>query len=224
MTGDIRTVLLEACAECSGEFDTVDFLLDHGADPNASGLGWDYYGTPLIFACSEGNIELVSRLLARGADPNLRAPTPVPCEYVAPTALLTVCTSDKSSDHHRLEVMKALLEHGANPDLAGPHPLWRSVLHACLQKGYVDCARAVLEHGADPNLKNMFGYTPLCLTCCRLTMKSSRSTEMAELLLDFGADPSLRNDGNKSALQEAIGSRGEDSDIVRMLRRRGITE
>lgn len=41
-------------------------LLDGGADPNAVDEDKD---TPLHYACSSGNVEIISLLLAKGADP-----------------------------------------------------------------------------------------------------------------------------------------------------------
>lgn len=44
----------------------IRLLLDGGADPNATDEDRD---TPLHYACSSGNMEIISMLLAKGADP-----------------------------------------------------------------------------------------------------------------------------------------------------------
>ncbi|KAJ3541721.1 hypothetical protein NMY22_g3783 [Coprinellus aureogranulatus] len=223
----VVTALHAACHR--KEFNMVYFLLENGADPNVSGeldpfahlakvaeqmvqvLTPANYnsefncGTPLAFASSRGDIKLVTHLLECGADPNLQG------GYYG-TALQVACRSGK------LEVANLLLEHGADPNLTGGN--YGSALHACAWHDQVDsdCAQALLEHKADPNVRDQDGDTPLGDACLQ------GHTKVAELLLDFGADPTIRNKAGDTALQRRIKWCGEDSDVVRMLCRRGVTE
>lgn len=65
-TGSGRTPLM--CAVNGRQRKAAEWLLDRGADINASIAG---YGTPLaIAACDREGSEIVAMLLARGADPN----------------------------------------------------------------------------------------------------------------------------------------------------------
>jgi ankyrin repeat protein len=50
----------------------VEWLLDHGADPNARWLHWDAEVTPLHMAAWSGSTEIARTLLAAGADPTIR--------------------------------------------------------------------------------------------------------------------------------------------------------
>lgn len=44
---------------------TVSLLLEHNADPNKEGLGGE---TPLLFAASQGQCDIIDQLLHSGAD------------------------------------------------------------------------------------------------------------------------------------------------------------
>ena len=50
----------------------VQWLLDHGADPNARWAHWDAQVTPLHLAVMQNHVEVVRTLLAAGADPSIR--------------------------------------------------------------------------------------------------------------------------------------------------------
>jgi ankyrin repeat protein len=50
----------------------VNWLLDHGLDPNARWSHWDAEVTPLHLAASQGHADVVRLLLAAGADPSIR--------------------------------------------------------------------------------------------------------------------------------------------------------
>jgi ankyrin repeat protein len=57
-------------AVTTGHIDTVQWLLEHGANPNYRyGPGY----TPLLAAAANGHLEIVKLLLARGADPHATA-------------------------------------------------------------------------------------------------------------------------------------------------------
>ena len=55
-----------------GDAAALQWLLDHGADPNASWAHWDADVTPLHLAVMADHADVVRLLLAAGADPSLR--------------------------------------------------------------------------------------------------------------------------------------------------------
>jgi ankyrin repeat protein len=55
-----------------GDVAAVNWLLDHGADPNARWAHWDADLTPLHLAVMDDHVEVVRLLLAAGADPTIR--------------------------------------------------------------------------------------------------------------------------------------------------------
>ena len=50
----------------------VDWLLTHGADPNARWAHWSAEVTPLHLAVMMGHATIIERLLRAGADPHVR--------------------------------------------------------------------------------------------------------------------------------------------------------
>ncbi len=60
-----------SCAAQSNDSETIDWLLEHGADPNRVDFdGW----APLHYAAADGNVEAIHQLLRGGARPLLRLP------------------------------------------------------------------------------------------------------------------------------------------------------
>ncbi len=154
------------------------------------------------------NLEATKRLLAAGADTNVRD-----C-VIGFTPLHFACT----------EATQILLEHGADANakttLFGLTPLYctllgknttraelllkygadvnmrsdlfnATTLHlACLQKNE-PAVQFLLEHGADANARMAGNITPLHITV------SNNTPEITELLLKHGADKSLRDQQGK---------------------------
>ena len=93
----------------------------------ASADDWGYYAFSLAWAAAQGDVDLVNRLLACGADPNLKG-----------------------------EFKKVLL-NGVVIEGGWVIGGWYgSALHACAHEGKDDVACVLLERGADVNIKGGF--------------------------------------------------------------------
>jgi len=168
---DYGATPLDAVAEY-GYSEIVEFLLEHGADPNIR----DKYGsTPLLYAAMFGNSKVVEVLLEHGADPNIRNKNGfTPLHYAAafdyPKIVETLHKEGLSDDDitplkaaaefNYPEVVKLLLEHGANPNIQDYKYGW-TPLHFAVSLCHVDVARVLLDHGADPTIRDNEGRTPL---------------------------------------------------------------
>ena len=155
-----------------------------------------------VEAVRGGQSELVRRLIAEGADPNLRVRPPCPsgrCALAEYTVLMLAAGSLTSS----AATVAALLEGGADPtvncgggtaawfaasggsmiqltppqrdSLTPDHELWN------WGGGDVDRLRLLLDAGGDPNEEAFNCYTPLCGACMR------GDPERVALLLERGA-------------------------------------
>jgi hypothetical protein len=154
-----------------GRFREAKFLLEKGADPDATGFDlldedivmrilseYDVHSnTPLCEAVRKGHYEIVELLLQHGADPNKENNSSTPLEQAA----YFYCQKDKEIG---LELMKLLLENGADPNQGGHcHP---SVVACPLHiiSAYGDDPEAIpvlVNAGADIKKERANGNTPL---------------------------------------------------------------
>ncbi|OWF35053.1 uncharacterized protein LOC110443403 [Mizuhopecten yessoensis] len=210
-----------------GHLDTVKLLLDFDADVNArsrlqideslKGIGEYYTGfTPLLYACRENHVDVVSCLLQNGANPDLVR------DHGGSPMLIT---SDKG--HHI--VIRKLLDYNADPNICCEHGT--SPLFLASQEGHSESAMTLLEGGAFINHKKPSGVSPLSVavkrghmdTALRLLNRGAnihttdnngntplhiavleRREDIAEMLIYRGADASMLNNGGHSARSLSI--------------------
>jgi len=99
----------------------------------------------LFDAVRRGDYEAVRRLLAQGADPNLRDERGFTPLHIASAKGL-------------VDVAELLLMSGADPNAAGEAGV--TPLHLAVLNGNADLVLLLLEHGADPAARDVGGKTP----------------------------------------------------------------
>ena len=125
---DLADALQAACFR--GNKETVQMLLDQGADVNAPG---GQYGNALQTACYYGYKEIVQILLDRGADVNAQGSD-------FGNALQAACS------HGNKEIVQMLLDQGVDVNVQGGR--YRNALHAASFNGYKDIVQILLGKGA----------------------------------------------------------------------------
>ena len=118
--------------------------------------GWNWNGEqfpmelitarPLQIAARNGNLQIVSMLLAHGA-------------FIDSVDGRHATPSHYAAGHDRIDIVKCLVEAGANPNALDVY-LESPVMRAA-QQGHVNCVRTLLEAGADIQLRNIYGETAL---------------------------------------------------------------
>ena len=170
-----------------GSSQSVKLLLEHGGEARP-GDKVMFDASPLFYAASAGDLESMSVLLAKGADPNRKMR--VMGMFPTSPLLSAVAFADPG-------VVKALLAAGADiheKDGDSMTPLhWAVVAH------HTEAARALIAGGADVNAVDRYGYTPL-LYAATIDFGDA---ETATALLAAGADPSVKDKTGKTALIHA---------------------
>jgi uncharacterized protein len=124
-----------------GDFFSVSYLLDQGADPNTT---YAYNNTILSVALLYKHYAIAELLLDCGADPNIQ-------NYFGSAPIYTaIATKDKSA-------LQLLLTHNADPNICDR--LGNTPLHSAAYRGEPELVQLLLEHGADIHIQNIHGYT-----------------------------------------------------------------
>ena len=138
----------------------------------------------LLDAVSAGDVDLVRKLLAAGADCNER-------NGDGATALMLAAHAGK------LELVKTLIDAGADvnaTDELGLGPLMKSAYNADVDRGFAGVGQALIDAGANVEASIGYGVRPLMLAA------GYGETAVVETLLNAGADVLARNDGGLTAL------------------------
>ncbi|KAF3057363.1 Ankyrin-3 [Daldinia childiae] len=135
----------------SDKLPLVEFLLSHGADPNAN-LCDEIYSTLEFAIVSNTSLSIISLLIDRGAVVKQRS-----------AALL-------AAQAGRLDILKHLISSGAGVDSipdnenvydnAREQDDWGTPLHGAAGNGKADCVAWLLQTGASRDIKNHNGLTP----------------------------------------------------------------
>lgn len=174
------------------DLDEFTRLLDDGADPNA--LVTPKYGQTLLHKAAS-RPQMVSALLSRGADPNVRNSTG--------GTPLGMAIHWKS-----LETVKAFVAGGADLEF-GSNFNETPLIEACAS-GQLEIARFLLQAGADVNAKSSFRKT------AHLLAKESGDSELIALIeeaLESNAPPADPNDSATPEQIEALFQAIEAGDV-----------
>ncbi|PWT98602.1 MAG: hypothetical protein C5B51_28870 [Terriglobia bacterium] len=113
----------------------VDMIAKKSADVNAAEADGS---TPLLWAASFNDADLVKRLLQAGANPNIR-------NQLGSTPLVEAALNANT------DAIRALLDAGADPNAAGADG--QTALMVVARTSNVAAARLLLDKGANPNAK-----------------------------------------------------------------------
>jgi len=154
-------------------WECMDFLLEAGADPNvvySAGLNGSALNEAL--AAHEINLKAVEKLLARGADVNLRAGK-------GGTPFVNAIVSGAES------LYRLFLDHGAIIDPPEPYGHFGTPLRAAMFVNYRDTAHDLLNRGV--NIHSSSGESSLLTLACAYSSTIGQ-VAMVERLLSLGSD------------------------------------
>ncbi|XP_069858091.1 putative ankyrin repeat domain-containing protein 19 isoform X2 [Dipodomys merriami] len=169
----------------------------------AAGFGVNYRErkrrTALHFAAWYGNPDLITFLLEKGCDMNIRDS----CGY---TPLI------KSVQARRLQCLTILLEYGADPNIKD-HKGYTAIFYAVFWE-WKPVVVKLLEYNAYLEIRNEEGLTPLLFA-----LKENKET-IAEFLISNGANINAFDKFQRNTLMYAV--RCESAHMIKLLLDRGV--
>jgi ankyrin repeat protein len=223
----------------NAHYDLAAMLLDKGADPNVSdergmaalyaaidmhSLPWLFGGPAPKTSDALSSLDLVTMLLASGADPNARLKAPVlqrlhtPGDPVLAEGATPFMRAAKSGD---TVVMRLLLGKGANPGLVQKNGTDALILAAGLgwqdggnnlntkdrgtEADAIEAITICLERGLDIHSANDGGTTVLHAAAAR-----GDTAEIIRFLVSKGARVAARNKEGQTPLDVALARKGQD--------------
>ena len=181
----------------SNELMVVSYLLDQGAvidgeeyTSNGPGTPRVKGRTPLAIAAECGFIEILTSLLDRGSDVNLK-------DHRNMSALMLAA---RGGDY---DCIQQLIQHKARIDEQEDNG--ETALMKAVQSTQIRCVKALITAGANLNIKNEAGQTAM-----HQAAKTTRS-EIATTLLKVGADPNVKDGNGLTPLDIAIEQKAYES-------------
>jgi ankyrin repeat protein len=191
--------------------------------------------TPLFYAASAGQINVVDLLISKGADVNAKdirgGETPLFYAAKAGQKNVVELLIDKGADVNargsqhsgalesaawlgRSDVAELLIAKGADVNAKDD---WDYIpLHAAAGSGLVEIVKLLIAKGSDVNAKNEWGETPLHSAILYGQIR------VVEVLIAKSADVNAKTNHGQTPLQSA--QKNGHTDIVELLRKHGAKE
>jgi len=199
----------------SGGCETVSRLATSSWHTKCGWKAGEYFSDPQVIAlCSAieaGNLEEIDRLVATGADVNVRGKGNM-------TPLLWAFPDNQLARFTRL------LEHGADPNVivesdfnsrGGIHP-GHSVLHLAAGSKFIDHFRLAMQHGGDPSLLDGKTGESLAHVIVKASISSHRKRERLQLLIERDMNLNHLSNHDTTPVMDAVSWFGQ-YDIALML-------
>lgn len=133
----------------------ITLLVRAGADINTTG---GKYGTALATACANLNLDLVTKFLKWGADPNISV------SRFYGTALIAACCPEpgllKKNNDKVEEMIRLLISYGADVNAIQSHTIYNALSAASLS-ARVSIVNYLLHSGASPDRVDPLGRLPI---------------------------------------------------------------
>jgi ankyrin repeat protein len=206
-----NTPLMLAARPCNSHR-TVELLLAHGADANATNFSG---ANALMAAAAGGDAETVRLLLARGVDANAQPGIGQP-QFIFGGGRSALMWASFRGD---IGIMKLLLDAGANPNGEG---MLGTPLQQAAWANQTEAARLLIERGAQVKQTDHFaGYSALHWAAST----EEGNPALLKLLLSNGADPNAEGGQNIDAFMDVpqtplmlAHKRGETAVLSELLR------
>ncbi|KAL3480534.1 ankyrin repeat-containing domain protein [Aspergillus californicus] len=192
----------------SGNLETVELLLDHGADLNAKSSDGDFTHleyealTVLEYAALTGHLEISNLIISRGS--KITEPLLGCAAFSGNVDLVRACLSkgaplngcdweNRTALHQaaiegNIPIMKLFLEAGAQLDKRETR-FGQTALLFAVQERRFEPIRLLLDYGADVDCPDSAGYTPLHVVVDNADVDSDKEyTQIVRLLLERGAN------------------------------------
>ncbi|NVO11955.1 MAG: ankyrin repeat domain-containing protein [Bacteroidales bacterium] len=175
----------------SGKYESVNYLLEHGANPNYSN---EEGVNALMYASDNGSYKIAKLLIEKGADVNIKPND-------GNTALFAAVRSNNDS------IAELLIQNNAKINIQNKNSLYP--LHYAAGLGYPVMTDLLLYYGAEPNVIDSDGNTPL------MTSVYAGTYSVTETLINSGADLNIPDIYGNTPLM--VASQFNDTALIRTL-------